>query len=444
MTSPESQIDLGNNIPQDIPQPLIEPLHHPPKNRWLRLLLVTILLIGGSVGVAWRLISPQPSSSKASTPAFPAVLVKLSPVHVGNIEDSSEYVATLDSRRSVNLIPRTQGQVTQIFVRSGTKVAFNQEILQIDARQQQAAVNSVYAAGKVTLAQLQNAKANLKSLQAQRLATLADLHMNQKDYMRYSTLVAEGAVAVQMKDQYFDKLATSKSQLASINAQIIAQQATVSQYQKFLLQADANTRQQQVQLQYYKVLAPFSGTVGDIPVKVGDYVTTSTQLASLTQNQPLEVRISVPLERGLQLHKGLGVDLLDEQGNIIGRSQVFFIAPIINNTSQSILAKALYDNSDGELRSSQFIRARVIWNQHQGVLIPTTSISRIAGENFVFVAKTEKSPQGVQLVARQKPITLGEIRGNDYQVLSGLKPDEKIIVSGLLNLRDGLPIKVLN
>ena len=138
-------------------------------------------------------------------------------------------------------------------------------------------------------------------------------------------------------------------------------------------------------MQYYKVLAPFSGVVGDIPVKVGDYVTTSTQLANLTQNQPLEVRISVPLERGTQLHKGLAVDLLNEQGNIIGRSQVFFIAPIINNTFQSILAKALYDNSDGELRSSQFIRARVIWNQHQGVLIPTTSISRIAGENFVFV-----------------------------------------------------------
>jgi RND family efflux transporter MFP subunit len=217
--------------------------------------------------------------------------------------------------------------------------------------------------------------------------------------------------------------------------------ATISQVEKSLLQADANIRQQQVQLQYYKITAPFAGIVGDIPVKVGDFANTSTPLATITQNRPLEVKIPVPLEKGTQLRQGLPVELINAQGQIIGNSSIFFISPNITNNSQSILVKALYDNSQGQLRADQMIRAKVIWSKRSGVIIPTTAISRIAGETFVFVAQTEKSPQGVsQLIAKQKQVKLGNIQGNNYQVISGLQKDEKLIISGVQNLRDGLPI----
>ncbi|MDP5016846.1 MAG: efflux transporter periplasmic adaptor subunit, partial [Dolichospermum sp.] len=125
----------------------------------------------------------------------------------------------------------------------------------------------------------------------------------------------------------------------------------------------------------------------------------------------------------------------------IGNSSIFFISPNITNNSQSILVKALYNNANGQLRADQLIRAKVIWNRRSGVLIPTTAISRIAGETFVFVAQTGKSPEGIsQLIARQKQVKLGNIKGNDYQVISGLQKDEKLIISGVQNLRDGLPI----
>jgi len=436
MISPEPGTDL-----EKIPQPSSEPPQKYSQERWLKLLLGVVLLIAGGTAIILRLTTAQPSNPKAANGPPPGVPVQLAPVQLGNIEESSEYIATLESRRSVNLQPRIQGQVSQIFVKSGDVVSSNAPIMQVDARQQQAAVRSVFAAGQVQKAQLGNARANLKALKAQRLADVADLHLNQKDYARYSTLADQGAVARQIKDQYIDKLATSKSQLAAIDSQIQAQEATITQYEKSLQQADANTRQQQVQLQFYKILAPFSGTVGDIPVKIGDFVSTTTVLATVTQNKPLEVRISVPLERGPELHEGLPVELINAQGHSLGHSQVFFISPNINNTSQSILIKAIYDNSDEQLRANQLIRAKVIWHQVRGVLIPITSVAHIAGQNFVFVAQTIKSPQGgTQLVARQKTVKLGEIVGNNYQVLSGLQPDEKMIVSGLLNLRDGLPI----
>ena len=89
------------------------------------------------------------------------------------------------------------------------------------------------------------------------------------------------------------------------------------------------------------------------------------------------------------------------------------------------------------MRSNQFTRARLIWNRKPGVLVPTTAISRVAGQDFVFIAETkENSP----VVARQQPVKLGEIQGNSYQVIEGLKAGETIVTSGIQKLSNGAPI----
>ncbi|QLE54632.1 efflux RND transporter periplasmic adaptor subunit [Nostoc sp. TCL26-01] len=435
MSSPEPQTDFGENLSQT---PDKEP--PPRQRRWLRLLAI-ILILGGGTAILWRLLSPsnQPPSTANAQP--PGVRVKTSPVQVGTIEESDVFVANLESRRSVRLQPRIQGQVTQIYVRSGDPIAAGAAVIQIDSRQQQATVTSNNAASQVANAQLENSYATLKSLEAERLSNLADVQLNQQDYERYGSLADQGAVSRQTKDQYANRLATAKASLKAIESRILAQKASVIQAQKSLQQAQANTEEQQVQLQYYRITAPFDGTVGDIPVKIGDFVNTATQLVTITQNRPLEVNISVPLERGPQLRKGMPVEILNPQGEIIGNSRVFFIAPNASNGTQSILIKALYNNTNGQLRADQLVRARVIWNQRTGVLIPTTAVNRIAGETFVYVTETAKSPQGnSQIVARQKRVQLGDIRGNNYQIISGLQPKETIVTSGLLNLRDGVPI----
>jgi RND family efflux transporter MFP subunit len=437
MASPEPQADL-----EKIPQSSLEP--PPPSQRWLRLLFAALLIIGGGTAITWRLLSSRnPPATANVQPA--AVKVKLATVQTGTIEDSAEYIATMESRRSVNLQPRIQGQVAQIFVRSGDPVTAGAAIMQIDARQQQAAVSSLSAAGQVAKAQLENARAILKSLEAERLGKVSDVQLNEQEYRRYSELAAQGAVSRQTKDLYANRLATAKAELNAINSRILAQKATISQTEKSLEQADANVRQQQVQLQYYKITAPFSGIVGNIPVKVGDVVTIATPLATITQNRPLEVNIPIPLEKGSQLRQGLAVELINAQGQTLATSKIFFISPNINTNSQSILVKALYDNAAGQLRADQQIRAKVIWEQRPGVVIPTTAVSRIAGENFVFVAQTETSKEGKsQLVAKQKQVKLGNIKGNDYQVIEGVTANEKLIVSGVQNLRDGLPIVAEN
>ncbi len=364
-----------------------------------------------------------------------AVPVKIATVESGSIDNTSEYIATLKSRKSVTLQPQVDGQVAKILVRPGAKVAAGTPLIQVNAAKQQATVSSLVAASESNQADLESARATLVSLQADRRSNLSNLKFQQQQYDRYVELRRDGAVSQQNLDQYRNSLDAAGASLYAQDAKINAQKALISKSERAVQQARANIKEQTVQLQYYGITAPFAGTVGDIPVKVGDYVTSSTQLTTVTQNHPLEVNLSVPAERASELRQGMSVKLLDPQGKAIGDSRVFFIAPSINQT-QLILIKALFPNTADRLRADQLVQASVVWNRRPGVLVPTAAISRVAGQDFVFVAEEQSS----KLVARQKPIKLGDIQGNSYQVLQGLKPGEKIVVSGILKLSDGVPI----
>nr|WP_322721447.1 efflux RND transporter periplasmic adaptor subunit [Nostoc sp. ChiQUE02]MDZ8234547.1 efflux RND transporter periplasmic adaptor subunit [Nostoc sp. ChiQUE02] len=198
----------------------------------------------------------------------------------------------------------------------------------------------------------------------------------------------------------------------------------------------------QKQLQHFKISAPLAGIVDDIPVKEGELVNTSRQLTQIVQNQPLEVNIAVPIHQISKLYKGMPVKLMDDQNRSFAIAKVFFISPSVNNNSQTVLIKALFDNSKGELRTGQSVSVRLIWDKRPGFLIPVTAVSRLGGETSVFVAQAPEKPQpgAPTLVAVQKSVKLGAIQGNNYQVLSGLKAGDKIVVSDILNLTNGTPV----
>lgn len=409
------------------------------KRGWIISGAIAALLLGA---VGWRLWMMQMAQGPFPPGGPPGALVKIDRVQTGTVTESNDYIASLESRRSVSLQPQAEGRVTQILVSEGDLVSQGDPILQIDPDQQAASVSGAAAAADAARATVANEQAALKSLEAQRLSVLSNLRYAQRQYERLSQLYSEGAVSQQQRDEQLDNFRVAQANLGQINQQIQAQRAKISAAANSLQQAQANVREQQVELQYYRVNAPFAGTVGDIPVKVGDFVTTTTNLANLTQNQSLEVSISIPLERAPELRIGMPVELLDDQGQRVTTSSIAFISPTVNSETQSVLVKARISNSDNErLRTDQFVRARVIWDRRPGILIPTTAVSRLAGQTFVFVAEQGQSPQGQpQLVARQKPVKLGDIQNNRYPVLAGLQPGEEIITSGLLTLRDGAPI----
>ena len=443
--------------------------------KYLRTLkLISISIIGTSLLSSCN--SVEPPANAASQPE--AVPVELATVKNGMISDNSEFVAQLESRQSIVLQPRVEGQIERIFVRVGDRVKAGTKIMQIDAREQLASVESQATEVDSTranmqraraskeqakanlsrsLASLKNAQANLKSLEADRRKANADLKFNQQQHKRYQQLHAEGAISSQALNEYKNSLDAAQAELQAVGARIQAQQAQIESHrasisaqeaevaaqgaelvraQRQIQQAQANTQEQKARLQYYSITAPFTGTIGNIPVKVGDFVSTDTKLTKLAQNDVLEVNVSIPVNRAPDINIGTKIELINSQNQVLGTSRVFFIAPNVANGTQSILVKARLNNANGKLRADEFIRARVIWEQQPGLKVPTTAISRIAGQNFVFVAQTSETG----LVARQKPVKLGDIEGNYYHILEGLKPNERIAVTGLLQLYDGAAI----
>ena len=102
-----------------------------------------------------------------------------------------------------------------------------------------------------------------------------------------------------------------------------------------------------------------------------------------------------------------------------------------------MLVKAQVRNPGGRLRASQYVRARIIWKTSEGLVVPVTAVLRISGQFFAFVAEDA----GGTLVAKQRAIKVGAISGNNYPVLEGIKPGERVVTSGAQKLADGAPIQ---
>jgi RND family efflux transporter MFP subunit len=439
MTPSEPQTD-SNESENAPPTALQSPRRSMP---WLLPLFALLAVLGTSVAV-WRFLIQKartPQTTTVTQPETPPVPVKLSTVQSGTVQESSDFVASLQARRKEALSSKIEGKITQIFIKPGQTVKEAAPILQIEPPQPAALpIPAVNTAALTAQSQLDVARSTLTSLETERAAIQAEIKSDQQEFDRYDTLASVGAVSRQTKDSYANRLAVAKTNLKVIESKIQTQQAAVAQAQKVIQQAQTPTVQQSPQKpQIYRINAPFTGIVAEIPIKTGDLVNTSTQLLTITQNNPLEVHIIVPIEQAAKVKNGAQVNILNIQGNTIGTSRVFFVAPNPSNNTQSALIKALYNNSKNELKPDQFVRARVIWNQRQGALVPATAVSRVGGETFVYIAEPSSNTSS-RYIAKQKRVKLGNVTGNNYQVLEGLQPNQKIITSGLLNIRDGDPV----
>lgn len=401
----------------------------------LSLLLLGSLSLGvlslGSLSLGGCAKSAEPVSQKMR--AFPAKVAK---VDSSEVSESSTYVATLRSRKSVIVRPKVAGYVTNILVHSGQVVQANTHLIEVDSEKQQEVLKEQLATEESNLEEKKSAQEKLHSLKADRRAKVANLEFAKSQYDRYKGLQAQGAVAQESVEQYFNQFKAADADLSSIDAQILAQQSVINKCDKMLKQSASQANQERVQLTYHTVSAPFPGIVGDIPVKVGQYVEPSTALTTIDQSRPLEVYVYIPADQSVNLKVGLNVELLDANGKQLGTCPITFVSPEVSDENQSVLVKALFENSEERLRAYQQVTARVIWNRKPHMLVPTQSVVHISGQDFVFVAK--ESAGG--FVAKQIPVTLGDIMENSYVVKGGMKGSEKIVVSDVQNLFDGAPI----
>lgn len=410
------------------------------KTRWYWFLTLLILISGG---ISWRWWQAENAASERNKAIAYTVPVKLQPVITSAVQDSSEFVGTLEALQRVTLRPEIDGRIVEISVQSGDRVSLGKPIVQLRPDKNQAQLNSAVAKINSFKASFSKAKAELSGAKAELSGAASEVRLRQEEYKRNSFLVQEGAQAQQALDQVIRDRDAALAVFNAVQKKVQATRAALDVANANLSQAQADADIEQKNLEDTRIVAPVAGMVGDIPFKVGDYVKSSDQLTSITQNQILELRLTIPIEYAAQLQIGLPVELRTaDNGQPLLVGKINFVSPKVDANSQGVLVKARFANPQGVLRDEQFVRAKVIWNQRQRVLIPTSAISRLGNQAFVFVAQTSTLATGeTQPIAEQRPVKLGKIEGDYYQVTQGLKSGETLITSGILNLTDGMPIR---
>jgi RND family efflux transporter MFP subunit len=319
-------------------------------------------------------------------------------VTIAPVPQSSEYVATIKSRRSATLEPQVYGRITQIHVRSGDHVKAGQLLMEIDPRQQMAAV------------------ASARATERQKKAIY--------DY---------NVIEVERQRKLFEAGVTSR------DAYDQAQQSfgnTKADYES----AVELRKTQEEQLAYYRIRAPFDGIVGDIPGHVGDFVAPASSppsiLTTVDEYRDLEAYIYVPTERTGQVRMGLAVDLTDNNGKLLEKTAIDFLSPQVDSTLQGILVKAPVHATPEVLRNAQMIKARVIWSTTPMAVVPVLAVTRQGGQSFVFVAQQQNG----HFIAHQVAVTLGDTVGNNYSVSSGLNAGDRVIISSTQFLINNMPV----
>ena len=414
--------------------------------------LVTLTACGG-----------KEEQQQAMTPQ--AISVETQNLVDDQIVQSSEYLGRVEAQNRVNLASRIDGRITSIAAKEGDRVKQGQTIVQLQQTREQAEVDAATSQINIIQADLVNAQAQVKAAEAQVAEAEAQVGQAKADLRqqkaevalaktnieRAKFLVAEGAESKQYLDDRTQELDSavarqealeqalnaSEKALIAAREQVRSAIANVDSQKASINQAEANVEVASENLEFNRIVSPIDGIIGNIVPKAGDYLEAGDQITTITSNDNLIVNIGVPIEQSPRLNVGLPVVIISRRDGKSVKGNISFISP--TTTQQTVLVEATLEPNN-QLQDEQSVLARVIWSQEPGLLIPTTAISRIAGQNFVFVAEeTEKDGETI-LVAKQKIVELGDIQGQKYQVISGLEPGDRLITSGILNLTDGAPI----
>ena len=343
--------------------------------------------------------------SDEKTPALP---VQQASVLEAMFTDNIDTVSTLEANALVELAAQTSGRVTELKVSQGDRIDAGQLLVVLDQVQARAAL-------------------------AEQRATAATAKV---DWEREEYLSKVGAASLRQRDSYRLKYIAALEKVKTLEAE----------------------------LSYSNLRSPTAGTIAEIQVKVGDVVNQNQPFTSVVQNNILEAKVEVPAVYGDRLVIGQPV-ILSAPGTAkpLATSQIESIDPQVNPQTQGLLVKALFNNDDGQLRSGQRLRTRVQLKSDQQISVPFAAVTQTSGQSFVFrvgnfadlkanPGKTdiERISKGIEkgklpknaLFALQTPVNIGEVQNNRYPVTKGLKLNEKVITTNLLNLKHGMPIQV--
>jgi RND family efflux transporter MFP subunit len=305
---------------------------------------------------------------------------------------------------SANLVARVQGFLTEIKAADGAAVKQGQHLFTIEPEPYQL--------------RLQQAQAAEASAEATAKQTEADFERQQELVQRGSASRAAFDTATANRD-------TAKARL---------------------LQAKADTKQAQINLDYTKVVAPFDGVMTARQASIGELVGTGgTQvLATVVQLDPIWVNFSASErdvlhvrdmlnKRGEKAVDLLGTDVeigLQTDNGYPYKGKLDYIAPTVNQATGTLAARAVLSNERRLMLPGFFIRVRVPLEETPALLVPAVALGSDQAGRYVLIVNADNTVE-------QRKVAVGPTVGEMAAIESGLKPDDRVVVAGILRAVPG-------
>lgn len=211
-------------------------------------------------------------------------------------------------------------------------------------------------------------------------------------------------------------------------------------------QADARVGEIRAAIERKTIRAPFSGIVGIRQVNLGQYLTGGAPVVALQSLHPVYVNFSVPQQDFGRLRVGAEVQVSSDglAGPESGRLTA--VDSMVDPATRSVQVQATFDNRGGRLRPGMFVEAQLARGITNPVIpLPASAISYAPFGDSLFIIEEIKGPDGRSYRGvRQQFVKLGGSRGDQVAVVSGVKPGEEVVTSGVFKLRPGAAVQVNN
>jgi len=369
------------------------------KWNWIKTLIVIAVIIC-ALFFARSMINRDKTGQQTAAPAQ-APLVVLHTVHLADLAAEREYIGRVDPIQAVSLSPQVSGEIARVHFRDGSIVKAGQLLFTIDDKTFQAAVE----------------------------ARKADLAQAEASYNR----------AV----QYFNRLKASDSRSVSA-ASLEGAESDMLQGKASVEQATAALKTAQLNLGYTKITAPISGRAGKAQFTKGNLVSSASQLTTIVQTDPIRITFSLPdrdFINQLNQFKNTDGNIFDStihlaNGNIYPvTGERDFENNQIDTATGTMTISLRYKNQDGLLIPGSMVRiALKPTRKHIAPVIPMESILADSQGDYVYVVDAENK-------AQQRRVSLGVSYGVVREVLSGIEPEEKVIIKGVQAARHGMEVR---
>ncbi|RPH31151.1 MAG: efflux RND transporter periplasmic adaptor subunit [Bacteroidales bacterium] len=276
-------------------------------------------------------------------------------------------------------------------------------------------------------------------LKAESTGKLTEISFKEGDFVKQGQLLAkinDSEIQARLQKLNLDvKLAADdevrKKRLLEINA-ISQQEYDIALNKLEGIKSDINLTQ--AQIQKAEIRAPFNGKIGLRYVSPGAFVSSTTVLANLIQIDPIKIEFSIPerfsgmIKSGKAITFNLTNNLLDYQ------AKIYAFEPSIDYQTRSMKVRAVTSNKDGNLIPGSYVKVSLIFDElPNALLIPPQALSpELAGQKVYLVKKGK---------AAESMVKLGIRSGNSVEIVDGITEGDTLIISGLIQLKKGMPVK---